>query len=320
MDWKDNFLKLYTSESVTDFDRALYLKREHIPERLYRYRPLSDASMKYRFTEIVSGELFMSHPKDLNDPFEACSHLSSTEPSKYITNNEAYKVQFDGKIPEDTYNEIFSKENWYDLLISYVAEITAKQNNTEKNKEALTKVALHGIEMLNAHLNETARKMIRLASFSTTATNLPMWHHYTNGHKGICLEYDTRTITNVYHKNMLFPVYYVERLPDIVSMMLRKTHPKFSLFEYIAIHKLKDWAYENEWRLIHDIGSWYYSPDDVPADFYIKGKSIQFLCPSKIIMGVQISDSHKTKIEEMAAIANIPLIQAKQTEYGLKIE
>ena len=68
MDWKDDFLRLYTSESVTDFGEALDLKRKNLPKKLYRYRSLSDETIKYRFAEIVRGELFMSHPKDLNDP------------------------------------------------------------------------------------------------------------------------------------------------------------------------------------------------------------------------------------------------------------
>ena len=317
MNWKDEFLRLYTSGISSDFGKALDLKREHIPQKLYRYRSLSDESMQHRFGEIVRGELFLSHPKDLNDPFEACALLSSTNPSKYIIDKKAYQEQFAGKIPEDKYNEIFSNENWFERLLSYVAIVTTDQTNVEKNKEALEKVTLYGMEMLNAHLNETARRIVRFASFSTTATNIPMWHHYTEGHRGVCLEYDTSEITDIYQRNMMFPVFYVDKLPDIVSMMLKNAHPKFSLFEYITMHKLKDWNYENEWRLIHNVGSWYYSYDDVPSDFYIKGQTIQFIRPSKIIMGIQISDVHKAKLEEMAASANIPLVQAKQTEYGL---
>ena len=91
------------------------------------------------------------------------------------------------------------------------------------------------------------------------------------------------------------------------------------IFEYMTMHKLKDWSYEDEWRLIYDVGSWHYSFDDVPDDFYENGKTIQFIRPSKIIMGVQISDSHKKEIERIASIAGVPVIQAKQTEYGLDI-
>lgn len=321
MGWQEDFLKLYTSNEVSDYGKALDLKLENIPEKLYRYRPISDDNIrKYRFGEIVRGELRMSHPKELNDPFEACSQLGSTNPFDYISNKkELYAKQFAGTISEDKHHEIFSSDNWFDLLTTFVAKETAKQNDVEKNKNALEKTTLFGMEMINAHLSDVARKIVRFACFSTTATNLPMWNHYTNGHQGICLEYDTATITNIYHKNMLFPVQYVDKLPDVVSLMLQGTHPRFGLFEYMAMHKLKDWRYENEWRLIHDVGSWHYSFEEVPDNFYNNGKTIQFIRPSKIIMGIQISDSHKAEIERIAAIVNVPVIQAKQTEYGLDI-
>lgn len=320
MSWKDDFLQLYTSNIVSDFGKALELKREHIPKKLYRYRPLSNDNMKYRFGEIVRGELRMSHPKELNDPFEVCSQLGSTNPSDYIANKkDMYANQFAGTISEHKHQEIFSSDNWFNLLVSYIAEETALKDELERNKTALEKITLFGMEMLNSDLSETARKIVRFACFSTTATNLPMWHHYTNGHKGICLEYKTDDITNIYQKNMLFPVCYVEKLPDVVSMMLHGTYQKFGLFDYMAMHKLKDWSYENEWRLIHNVGSWHYSPEDVPDDFYTNGKTIQFIRPSKIIMGIQISDSHRAEIERIASIANVPVMQAKQTEYGLDV-
>lgn len=62
-----------------------------------------------------------------------------------------------------------------------------------------------------------------------------------------------------------------------------------------------------------------YSADDVPDVFFAGGKSIRFTRPSRIIMGLQISDSHRTEIEKMATLAGIPLVQARQTEYGLDI-
>lgn len=319
MDWQEEFMRLFTSDKSTDFRDALELKRNHIPKKLYRYRSLSHKSMPYRFDEIVHGKLYLAHPKDLNDPFEGFSTLKSHNPSDYMSCKQCdYAKQFSNIIPADRHKEIFSSDNWFDALMTYVAEASSKHERVETNKTALEKAILHGMEVLNAHLSETTRRVVRIACFTTTSTNLPMWSHYT-AHKGICLEYDTDTIASIYQKNMLFPVYYVDKLPDVVSMMMDEVHPKHSLFEYIAMHKLKDWSYENEWRLLHGIGSWYDSPEDVPNDYYKSGKTIQFICPSKIIMGTQIRYSHRKKIEKMALLAGIPLVQARQTEYGLDV-
>lgn len=50
-DWKTQFLDLYMSGDVKEFGQALELKRQHIPEKLYRYRTLSDDNIiKYQNT------------------------------------------------------------------------------------------------------------------------------------------------------------------------------------------------------------------------------------------------------------------------------
>jgi len=118
----------------------------------------------------------------------------------------------------------------------------------------------------------------------------------------------------------LFPVYYVDKMPDVTKMFLHGKYPEFGLMEYLAIHKLQDWSYENEWRLIHDVGSWYYSNEDIPDEFWLQGKSIQFIRPSKVILGMRISGEHEEMIRDYARIADIPVSKAEQTEYGLKID
>ena len=102
-DWKTEFLNLYMSDDVKKFGQALDLKRLHIPKRLYRYRALSDDSIiKYRFGEIVRGELYMSHPSELNDPFEVSSNLASSKPSVYLRDKEDFTKLFKGSVKVST--------------------------------------------------------------------------------------------------------------------------------------------------------------------------------------------------------------------------
>lgn len=320
-DWKEEFLKLYTSEKLSDIENALKLKLAHIPKKLYRYRSFSFDEMQYRYNEIVKGELYLQSPKNLNDPFEACSLLHAPDPANYIRDKKRYESEFSGIIPEDRYKEIFSNsnDNWLESLFYYISETIGNHASVNENAEKLKKLAMYSVEVSNSEFSEISRGIVKLASFSTKPNNLPMWHHYTNGHSGICLEYNTDAIIDIYPKNRLFPVYYVEQLPDVVSMISSKACPKHSLYEYLAMHKLNDWCYENEWRLIYDVGFWYNSPEDVPKGFFNEGKAIQFIRPSKIIIGVKMNDALRTKIEEMASSANIPIIQAKQTDYGLDV-
>lgn len=320
-DWKTEFLDLYMSGDVGKFGQALELKRLHIPKRLYRYRTLSDDNItKYRFGEIVRGELYMSHPSELNDPFKVSSNLVESKPSAYMRDKEDFTKLFKDKISGEDYERVFGSDAWYENLLTYVAEKSMPQDKVESAKIVLSRVIMGEFEKINSNVSDMARKIVRLACFTTTPDNLPMWHHYTNGHTGICLEYNTEDITNIYQVNKLYPVYYVDKMPDMTNMLLQKTHPAFGFMEYLAIHKLKDWRYENEWRLIYDVGSWYYGPEDVPQDFWTQGKSIPFIRPARVIMGMEISEEHENKIREYAGLAGIPAIKAIQTEYGLKID
>lgn len=320
-DWKTEFIELYMSGDVKKFRQALDLKRQHIPKKLYRYRTLSDTNIsKYRFGEIVRGELYMSHPGELNDPFEASSNLAASKPSAYMTDKEDFTKLFKDKMSDEDYVSVFDSDSWYENMLTYVAEKSAPKDKVEFTKAALSRVVMEEFERLNSNVSDMARKMIRLACFTTTPDNLPMWHHYTNGHTGICLEYNTADITVIYQLNKLFPVYYVDKLPDMTNRLLQKRQSEFGFLEYLAIHKLNDWRYENEWRLIYDAGSWYFGPEDIPPDFWVHGKGIPFIRPYRVIMGMKISQEHENKIREYAELAGIPVIKATQTEYGLKID
>lgn len=314
-------MNLYMSDDVKKFGEALELKQMHMPKKLYRYRTLSDENIaKYRFGEIVRGELYLSHPDELNDPFEASSKLSSTKLSGYVKDKDRYSSLFLEKMSAEEYQSVFEGDEWFEKLLAFVAEKSVCQEEAVSAKEILSKTVMKQIEDLNFNLSDMTRKMVRLACFTTTPDNLPMWHHYTNGHTGICLEYHTEDISNIFQINRLFPVYYVESVPDMTNQLLEKRNPKFGFTQYLAIHKLKDWSYEDEWRLVYDVGSWYFSQKDVPAEFWTRGKTISFVRPARIIMGMKISTQHEKMICEYAKLAGIPAVKAVQTEYGLKID
>ena len=158
----------------------------------------------------------------------------------------------------------------------------------------------------------------RFACFTTKPDNLPMWNHYAQSCSGVCLEYDPQDITNVYTINRLFPVLYVDKLPDVVERTLGKQKREFGLMDYFLIHKLKDWSYENEWRLIYNVGSWYFAPEDVPKSFWNQGKKIQFVRPKRVLLGPKIEEQYEKLIRDACGHYEIPVVKMLCTEYGLQ--
>ena len=253
MDWKNDFLKLYMSTNENEVQQAINLKEENIPRHLYRYRSASEA--KFVRNELL-GQIYMPHISELNDPFDSCSLLESENINHYFDMDD-FRTKLEYIIGRKIPDEKLKDETWSEDMIDYVMSLQGIPDINKKNAIESDQVdARRKLEKTNARLNEIVKSDYRIACFSETPYNLPMWNHYANGHKGICLEYDTLKFNyNPTLRQRLFPVYYQNRLPDVLELMkdMDLNHLPKSLFDYILIHKLGDWSYEKEWRLVLDL-------------------------------------------------------------------
>lgn len=316
MEWQSEFLSLFMSNSVDDFSTALDLKRANIPSKLYRYRSIN--SMDYLLNEICMGQIYLAHPKTLNDPFDSCSLLKSNQPSYYIKVQAMYRDSLAKHFGEEALSQIFESPNWYNELMSLVAKESTPAEKQEQIINALIHVVMGQFLELNNSFNNMVRDTSRLACFTTKCDNLPMWNHYAQGHSGVCLEYETSRISNIYTKNRLFPIFYTDKLPDFLERSIGKGKSEISIIDYFLIHKLRDWSYECEWRLIYNTGSWYMSPNDIPPEFWEQGKTLQFIKPSRILLGASISENNESSIRDAGKQHDIPVTKMECTEYGLR--
>lgn len=83
-----------------------------------------------------------------------------------------------------------------------------------------------------------------ILSLSGNHSNLLMWSHYTNNHKGFVLELDS---TSIFFGGIDKVNYSIERLcfDEIADS---KKHNASLLYRNV-FHKSIDWSYEDEWRL-----------------------------------------------------------------------
>jgi len=86
-----------------------------------------------------------------------------------------------------------------------------------------------------------------VSCFSEKVDSLLMWSHYADHCKGFCLEFDTAT--EAFEK--IRKVRYAKEMPefDVVSMYCAE---EFDPVSELYCTKAIDWAYEHEWRGIHD--------------------------------------------------------------------
>lgn len=318
MDWKEKFIAKYITGSPQSLEEALDLKRQNIPEKLFRYRSLNSFSRV--LNEITTGQIYLSHPKDFNDPFDSSSILEHDKPWKYFVDREKYRESLRPHMDATTEVWIFESEDWFIRMSEFVAE-NSLPNGSQVEKSVLARdlvsTIMAEVETLNHSFTEMTRSMSRIACFTTKPDNLPMWSHYASNHTGVCLEYDIERIPSMFMMNRLFPVYYCDKLPDIVKHLAEKKELG-KVLGYVLLHKLRDWSYEDEWRLIYDAGVFYPNPEKVPKQYWGQGRLIEFTKPTKVILGISVSADDEKVLREICDSHRIEVTKMKYTEYGMK--
>jgi hypothetical protein len=88
--------------------------------------------------------------------------------------------------------------------------------------------------------------------FSEINDNILMWSHYADGHRGLCLQFNT----GIDLFNKVFMVKYSNSYPnlDFVKLIMMEKHEKISE-EMLTplLTKYTCWEYEREWRAFHKI-------------------------------------------------------------------
>ena len=319
-EWKQEYKKLFASPNKNDGEKANALKVAHLPDRLYRYRSFTSESMMLRLNEILSGEIYLSHPDNLNDPLEACSMVTSRAFASYSTCKEIYMACFKNELNPQQYEAIFRSDAWDVELVKAIVNNSCQFTAEKKQHiaEALLADSMREIANTNEHINQSSRNMMRMACFTTKADNLPMWSHYADSHKGICLEYRTSDITAPDIIARLYPVLYVEQLPDMMHLTAIRSIPNRAP-EYLASHKLDDWKYENEWRLLYSVADFGSEFDAMSPEMWKRGRCVEFVRPSRIIIGLSMPDDYERMLRNLADRLGISVSKATKKEFGFEI-
>ena len=139
-----------------------------------------------------------------------------------------------------------------------------------------------------------------------------MWSHYSDRHRGVCLEFDAGQALI----GGAFQVGYSDALP-VLDILAFSPEDVFQTF----VTKSPDWGYENEYRILARDGK----ADDVPPQFLpITSNDLLPLPPSAltaIIAGCRADvDTIKASVEKHAP--GLPVKRAVQApdRYSLSIQ
>lgn len=203
---------------------------------LFKYRSLDKASAEFTLKILSAQETYFSKPDSFNDPFEFRPQLS-LEATK-----EEFATYLDG-----LYKRRCPWLNRQQRKESVAAILKDKSRNHQSGEVA---------KLLGSAISDISR-LCGVYCLSEDPTNILMWSHYADCHRGICFGFDGAETNPFFGRAQ--QVSYQEHYP--VANLI-KDHPG-SYQDKVILSKASFWAYEREWRIIeHERGNGIYRFDE----------------------------------------------------------
>lgn len=251
------------------------------PRHLYKYRSLaSDQDILRAQDLIVNNRIYFAAPSSFNDPFEGQVTISFGAP-------------------------LHQK---FDFLTNYALDHGLQ--SSQANKWAL-RVLENNIAEPEAHIHDYLREAFRnragICTLSEINDDILMWAHYSDSHKGICIEFTPTTSVHLKWFENAVPVTYQKEFP-LVQYYESSERPSEKDALTAMATKSVHWCYEKEWRLLRA----------KPGCHELPGGVI-----SAVITGCAISMEHTRLVHEWVALSRskIDFYSARITpgEYTLQI-
>lgn len=301
MVWKkkfiDNLISADNSNDEKAIDMCFQFKHKALPRFLYKYRTFNIDSLK----NLQENTLYLSYPKDFNDPFDSTICLSY---EKLII--ESIKNNCDNPF------ENCSDRNKLEALKMLEKGICAEEVfskylgifRTKKSWSRYTNKARAEIESSLSKLNEDYQKNFLMCCFSEVIDNVLMWSHYSQNHTGFCIEYDIASLD--YDDPLtyfMYPVIYT-RKPFLNSSSINYAD-NINLI-VAQLNKSSDWSYEKEFRFLlnPNSGTVYNMP----------------IKPSKIYLGNKISNENLKLILKIAKKMDVPIAKMQLKINSFKMD
>ena len=305
MDYGEKFYKDYFCEGIGDEKRRHVLdKKNHNIPPLFKYTNLN------HIEDLLCEDLmFLAPIWRLNDPNEGViSH------NIHMMLYDRFETSIFGNL--DNFNQLNEKYNYGS---NEFEDISIKFSRNEIVHGKLPNV-LYDIFLdfdIIQDMTNSLKEDNYILSFSCRNDNYPLWHHYADEHKGICIEYDIKNCNVDFIKDNCFPVFYDDSDFNEDLNSVKNIQTKFMLKPLLK--KGTDWQYEQEWRivlnkdsLIHDIDAYFCGYDNKN---YIK-----FLTPKRIYMGKDIPEDMERKISGICQCRKIELHKMEHNYSQYKLD
>jgi Protein of unknown function (DUF2971) len=293
---------------------AFVVKHPHVPQFLYKYRDFKGPHLD----ALRRGVLYMSSPDRFNDPFDTTVFFN---PARFIIEDLPAR-EFVEYVEEVDRNAQLG-QRWRPRPIKkpirqgeWIRKVMAEnlKDMPADAREELVAAADGVFEQQGAEMRRRMREVLRsgysVLSLSANPSSILMWSHYSNSHRGFCIEYEFGSLPPAdLRRRLCFPVLYRRKMTDATRYMANTGATDFNnLFgQYLCLLKNADWAYEKEWRIVHAIG---------PAE---ANRELVMPTPSAIILGSAAKPDDVKAMEEFCRANGISVKRAVQSDSAAEI-
>ncbi|XOV85731.1 MAG: DUF2971 domain-containing protein [bacterium] len=198
-----------------EFKRKHRFPQENGINRLYKFYRFTQDTEQWAQEILTYGHLYHSEPSSFNDPWEGFPRFRSPSTPGEL-------AQFRRKLTAE-----FKKSYSGDMN-----RISKEVTNIMANRSEL-----------NAKVQDAVRSTfstLQLCSLSSSLSNPLLWSHYSDSHRGFCVEFDT----NLYPVASAMKVHYQDDLAEVTFPLEKESALS------VVLTKASFWSYEAEYRLL----------------------------------------------------------------------
>ncbi len=295
----EDFVKLI-SDDDPDSREISALRDRLLPRSLFQYRSVSAAKLE----SLRVDEVWLGCPLYLNDPYDVHIFIDPERVKRELT-----VAIFPDLVGEDNLELIYDRlkigVNPSDILMEIITERCEHDNSSGSASEVYAGLEIFlqkQVDGISAAYHQI-RSCIGVSSFSERYDSPLMWAHYSDSHKGYCVEYDFSGSTAL---SCLFPVVYQDDVFECSCVFDKKKKSQAILS---ALVKSKDWSYEREWRMV--------TSRENPID---RGVPMRVPIPKKVYLGSLMTEVDKQKVIKICNKKGIDVLQMEHSRNAFKME
>ena len=257
--WIEEFVGCIESSTLAKprLDEAVAMKDACLPKKIYKYR----RDGKYARANLETDTVWMASPDAYNDPYDCSFSVAEEHVVDALKKSLVTEFARIYKLPADVADEQIKRAMASPEPLMYLAEYVHAIHGITSGSNPLQAaefVSLRASSMIGDTVGVLRqwRKVTKVCSFSAVKDSILMWGHYSQDHKGFCVEYDLEQLPPEHPlRRKLYPVIYSPKLYDLTAYAQKLVGPNRQEFNPSSpllgvLHKFDGWSYEQEWRVV----------------------------------------------------------------------